>query len=39
MNMKLIIAIIQNDDSVLVSEKLTESGYFVTKLKKIGKGV
>ncbi len=36
MNMKLILAIVQNDDSVLVSEKLTEAGFFVTKLKTTG---
>ena len=34
--MKLIMAIINNDDSVLVSDKLTAEGYFATKLATTG---
>lgn len=34
--MKLIIAIINNDDSVTVSSELTEHGFFVTKLSSTG---
>ncbi len=34
--MKLIIAIINNDDSSTVSSELTEHGFFVTKLSSTG---
>ena len=34
--MKIILAIIQNDDSVAVTSALTKEGYFVTKLSTTG---
>jgi len=34
--MKLILAIVNNDDSALASSALTESGYSVTKLSTTG---
>ena len=35
--MKLIVAIVNSDDSASVQEGLTEGGYFVTKLSTTGK--
>ena len=34
--MKLILAIVHNDDSMLVSSSLTKAGYFVTKIASTG---
>ncbi|MCL2814163.1 MAG: cyclic-di-AMP receptor [Oscillospiraceae bacterium] len=34
--MKLILAIVHNDDSVLVSSSLTKSGFHVTKMASTG---
>lgn len=34
--MKLIIAIVNNDDSTIVSSALTKEGYFITKLSTTG---
>ena len=34
--MKLIVAIVNSDDSASVQEGLTEGGYFVTKLSTTG---
>ena len=34
--MKLIIAIVSNDDSAAVTSTLTEHGYFITKLSTTG---
>ena len=34
--MKLIIAIVSNDDSAAVTSTLTEHGYFTTKLSTTG---
>lgn len=34
--MKLILAIVNNDDSAIAASALTEAGYFVTKLSTTG---
>ena len=34
--MKLILAIVHNDDNVLVSQSLTKAGYYVTKIASTG---
>jgi len=34
--MKLILAIVQNDDNVLVSSSLTKAGFYVTKIASTG---
>jgi len=34
--MKLILAIVHNDDSVLVSSALTKAGFYVTKMASTG---
>jgi len=36
MNMKLILAIVHNDDSILVSSSLTKAGFHVTKMASTG---
>lgn len=36
MNMKLVIAIVSNDDTSAVTSTLTEHGYFITKLSTSG---
>ena len=34
--MKLILAIVQNDDNVLISSSLTKAGFYVTKIASTG---
>ena len=34
--MKLVLAIVNNDDSAIVSSALTKEGFFVTKLSTTG---
>ena len=34
--MKLVLAIVNNDDSAIVASELTREGYFITKLSTTG---